>query len=77
MRSRIREEVRDCKEFGQATATMNLRKRKGGWTSRRFASVDDMLSFLVDDTEDEVEVWATRAIECFENIRDESQREQI
>ena len=30
------------------------------------AFVDDMLSFLVYDTEDEVEVWATRVIECFE-----------
>ena len=28
--------------------------------------VDDMLSLLVYHTEDEVEVWATRVIECFE-----------
>ena len=35
------------------------------------AYVDDMLSFLVYDTEEEVEIWATKVIE-----RDESQREQ-
>ena len=27
-----------------------------------------MLSFLVCDTEDEVEVWVTRVIECFERF---------
>ena len=30
------------------------------------AFVDDMLSFLVCDTEEEVEMWATNVIECFE-----------
>ena len=67
MRSRIREEVRDCKEFGRATK-MNQRKRKSGWTSRRWRSSDDMLSFLVNDTEEDVEVWATRVIKCFETF---------
>ena len=28
--------------------------------------VDDMLSFLVYDTEEEVEIWSTKVIECFE-----------
>ena len=30
------------------------------------AFVDDMLSFLAYDTEEEVEIWATKVIECFE-----------
>ena len=32
------------------------------------AFVADMVSFLVYDTEEEVEVWATRVIECFETF---------
>ena len=32
------------------------------------AFVDDMLSFLVNDTEEDVEVWATRVIKCFETF---------
>ena len=32
------------------------------------AFVDDMLSFLVYDTEEEVEIWATKVVECFETL---------
>ena len=32
------------------------------------AFVDDMLSFLVYDTDDEVEEWASKVIECFEKF---------
>ena len=28
----------------------------------------DMLSFLVYDTEEEVEIWATKVVECFETF---------
>ena len=54
-RSGTREGVWDCKESGQAAMDVS-----------EVAFVDDMLSFLVYDADDEEELWATRVIECFE-----------
>ena len=64
-KSRIREVAWDCNEFRHVTTTMTRRKKK--WLdASEVTFVDDMLSFLVCDTEDEFEVLATRVIECFE-----------
>ena len=60
--------MRDCKEFW-ASDNNNESEEEEEWLDVSEVAFDnDMLSFLVYDTEDEVEVWATRVIECFEKI---------
>ena len=52
-----------------ASDTNNESEEEEEWLDvSEVAFVDDMLSFLVYDTEEEVEVWATRVIECFETF---------
>ena len=68
--------MRDRKESGQATDKNEPEEREEWLDVSEVAFVDDMLSFLVYDTEDEVEEWATRVIECFVMFEMNCQREQ-
>ena len=59
----IMDEVKDTRgSEGLQGVWASVRRRECGLDVSEVAFVDDMLSFLVCDTEDEVEVWATRVI---------------